>query len=131
MSEIYTLAADEGATPQAYAKRASEHLLQMTSALAYDGALYVLAGTAEAPYRVFSATSVDTAAQPGDYVAPDPEPEPTPEGNGGSDSGAAGETLKKLANTGDGLAAPIVLLGVALGAAGVLAAVARKRSGRS
>lgn len=133
-ADTYTLAADEGATPQAYAKRASEHLLQMTSALAYDGALYVLAGTAEAPYRVFSATAVDTAAQPGDYVAPGPDPDPGPgpdpdpgSGTDPTEDESDGQTLAKLATTGDSLAAPAVAAGATAVAAAALIAAARAR----
>lgn len=78
-ADTYELDAAAGATPQLYDKRASQRRLHSSAALAYDGALYVLAGTVEEPYRVFSATAVDTTAQPGDYVAPEPGPDPEPE----------------------------------------------------
>ena len=140
-TDTYTLADASDAVPVAYEQRASEHLLQMTSALAYDGSLYVLGATIEAPYRVFSATEVDTFAQPGDYVAPGPEPEPDPDPDPdpspGSDSdsesedsgtpevpadessdkssNASGAASNRLASTGD--ASPIVSVVLVCGGA--------------
>ena len=78
-ADTYELDDAAGATLRPYGKRASEHRLHLASALAYDGALYALAGTVEAPHRVFSATAVETAAQPGDCAVPGPEPTPDPE----------------------------------------------------
>ena len=74
------------------------------SALAYDGMLYVLASTTSDPYRVFSATAVETVAQPGDYAGPR------------DDDGDQGGTLESLASTGDPLGS------LAVGAALVAAA---------
>ena len=48
----------------------------MSSALAYEGRLYVLAGTLGSPYCAFSATRMETVPQPGDYVVPEPQPSP-------------------------------------------------------
>lgn len=115
----------------AYGKRASEQTLLAPAATAYDGWFYVLAASENEPYRVFSATRVDTAPQPGDYVAPEPDPDPDPDPDPapgpGSDSGTDSDsTLKKLASTGDSAIAPVVLLGAATCAASV-AAVARTR----
>lgn len=78
-ADTYTLSDEEGATPAPYEKRASQHLLQMSSALAYDGRLYVLSSMMEEPYRLLSVTAMETAAQPGDSVAPDPGPDPDPD----------------------------------------------------
>ena len=116
--------------------RASQLALLSPAALAYDGQFYVLAATQNEPYRVFSATAVETVAQPGDYVErdpdpdpapdPDPDPEPVPSPETGSDPGTGSDsTLKKLASTGDS-AVPIALLGAAACAASV-AVVARMR----
>ena len=129
VADTYTVSSENGALPQVYGKLASRQRLLAPAALAYEGKLYVLAATSSEPYRVFSATAVETVPQPGDYVAPDPDP--TPGDNEGSDSGAAGKTLKKLASTGDELTVAVVLLGVVLGAAGGVAAVARRRSRHS
>ena len=129
-ADTYTVANEDGALPEAYGKIASDQRLLTPSALAYDGMLYVLASTTSDPYRVFSATAVETVAQPGDYVAPDPdpEPEPVPSPEIGSDSDTGSDsTLKKLASTGDFAIAPLALLGAAACAAGV-AVVARRRA---
>lgn len=149
-TDTYTLADASGAVPVAYEQRASEHLLQMTSALAYDGSLYVLGATIEAPYRVFSATEVDTFAQPGDYVAPGPEPEPDPDPDPdpspGSDSdsesedsgtpevpadessdkssNASGAASNRLASTGD--ASPLVPVVLVCGGAACVLLVSLK-----
>ena len=119
--------------------RASQMTLLSPAALAYEGQFYVLAATQNEPYRVFSATAVETVAQPGDYVASDPEPDPNPKPEPGSDPEPApspqagsdpdtgsGSTLKKLASTGDSAIAPFALLGAAACAASV-AMVARMR----
>ncbi len=83
VADTYTLASEDGALPQTYGKLASDQRLLAPSALAYADKLYVLAATTSDPYRVFSATTVETVPQPGDYVAsepgPDPDPEPEPE----------------------------------------------------
>ena len=119
IADTYTVANEDGALPEAYGKLASDQRLLTPSALAYDGMLYVLASTTSDPYRVFSATAVETVAQPGDYVETD-------SGSDGSNDGSADETLKSLASTGDPLSAPIALLGAAACAASVTA-VARMR----
>lgn len=129
VADTYTVSSEDGALPQVYGKLASSQRLLAPAALAYEGKLYVLAATSSEPYRVFSATAVETVPQPGDYVAPDPEP--TPGDNEGSSSDASGDMLTKLASTGDALTVAVVLLGVLLGAAGGLAAVARRRSRHS
>lgn len=105
----------------AYGKRASEQTLLAPAATAYDGWFYVLAASENEPYRVFSATRVDTAPQPGDYVAP--EPDPNPEGEN------EGQSLKKLATTGDphGVAWALCTIGVAGGAVALVAARRRVR----
>lgn len=107
----------------AYGKRASEQTLLAPAATAYDGWFYVLAASESEPYRVFSATRVDTAPQPGDYVAPDPGPDPDPEG------GNEDQSLRKLATTGDphGVAWALGAIGVAGGAAALVAARRRVR----
>lgn len=107
----------------AYGKRASEQTLLAPAATAYDGWFYVLAASENEPYRVFSATRVDTAPQPGDYVAPDPGPDPDPEG------GNEDQSLRKLATTGDpnGTAWALGAIGVAGGAAALVAARRRVR----
>lgn len=107
----------------AYGKRASEQTLLAPVATAYDGWFYVLAASENEPYRVFSATRVDTAPQPGDYVAPDPGPDPDPEG------GNEDQSLRKLATTGDphGVAWALGAIGVAGGAAALVAARRRVR----
>ena len=48
----------------------------MSSALAYEGRLYVLAGTLGSSYCAFSTTRMETVPQPGDYVMPDSKPSP-------------------------------------------------------
>ena len=127
----------------AYSKRASEQTLLAPGATAYDSWFYVLAASENDPYRVFSATKVDTAAQPGDYVEPDPEPTPDPDpdpdpdpvdpdpSSPDSDSGKADAdgTLKRLASTGDDLpVAPVAALAAL--AAGCCAVALRGRRGR-
>ena len=134
-ADTYTLSADGGLST--YGKRASQQWLLEPSALAYDGNLYVLAATQNEPYRVFSATAVATAPQPGDAVeevAPEPEPAPEPdpappsEGDPGAADGASGEA-EALARTGDPAAAGTAAL-CALAAAAcatVAGAVVRRR----
>lgn len=104
IADTYTVANEDGALPEAYGKLASDQRLLTPSALAYDGKLYVLAATTSAPYRVFSATAVETVAQPGDYAGPR------------DDDGDQGGTLESLASTGDPLGS------LAVGAALVAAA---------
>lgn len=104
IADTYTVANEDGALPEAYGKLASDQRLLTPSALAYDGMLYVLASTTSAPYRVFSATAVETVAQPGDYAGPR------------DDDGDQGGTLESLASTGDPLGS------LAVGAALVAAA---------
>lgn len=107
----------------AYGKRASGQTLLAPAATAYDGWFYVLAASENEPYRVFSATRVDTAPQPGDYVAPEPDPDPDPEGENEDQS------LRKLATTGDphGVAWALGAIGVAGGAVALVAARRRVR----
>lgn len=91
VADTYTVSVEDGALPQTYGKLASDQRLLAPAALAYDGKLYVLAATTSAPYRVFSATAVETVAQPGDYAGPR------------DDDGDQGGTLESLASTGDPL----------------------------
>ena len=57
-----------------YEKRASQQMLLAPAATAYRGQLYVLASSQNEPYRVFSATAMGTAEQPGDApIEPEPE----------------------------------------------------------
>lgn len=104
VADTYTVSVEDGALPQTYGKLASDQRLLAPAALAYDGRLYVLAATTSAPYRVFSATAVETVAQPGDYAGPR------------DDDGDQGGTLESLASTGDPLGS------LAVGAALVAAA---------
>lgn len=97
-ADTYELANQDGAQPTEYGKLASSQRLLSPSALAYDGALCVLAATTSDPYRIFSATAVETVAQPGDYVAPNPDPEPAPDGG---DGGHQADLPGGLASTGD------------------------------
>ena len=126
VADTYTVSSEEGALPQTYGKLASDQRLLAPSALAYEGALYVLAATSSKPYRVFSATAVDTVAQPGDYVAPED----------GDDSGTAsdddaGSGLKPLASAGDplGRLAVAASLAALAGVAGVAGTRIRSRRG--
>lgn len=125
------VAGDGGLKPiEAYGKRASEQVLVAPAATAYEGRFYVLAGTQNAPYRVFSATAVDTLSQPGDYVVPTPEPGPDPEPGPGSEPepepglgpDANGGGSAGLAQTGDSL--PVVVIAVAAVAVVAVAALA-------
>ena len=104
VADTYTVSVEDGALPQTYGKLASDQRLLAPAALAYDGKLYVLAATTSDPYRVFSATAVETVAQPGDYAGPR------------DDDGDQGGTLELLASTGDPLGS------LAVGAALVVAA---------
>ena len=104
VADTYTVSVEDGALPQTYGKLASDQRLLAPATLAYDGKLYVLAATTSAPYRVFSATAVETVAQPGDYAGPR------------DDDGDQGGTLESLASTGDPLGS------LAVGAALVAAA---------
>lgn len=104
VADTYTVSVEDGALPQTYGKLASDQRLLAPAALSYDGKLYVLAATTSAPYRVFSATAVETVAQPGDYAGPR------------DDDGDQGGNLESLASTGDPLGS------LAVGAALVAAA---------
>lgn len=106
IADTYTVANEDGALPEAYGKLASDQRLLTPSALAYDGMLYVLASTTSDPYRVFSATAVETVAQPGDYAGPR------------DDDGDQGGTLESLASTGDPLGSLAVGAALAAAAAG-------------
>ena len=73
-ADTYLLAGGEGSAPTAYEKRASQQTLLAPAATAYRGQLYVLASSQNEPYRVFSATAMGTAEQPGDApIEPEPE----------------------------------------------------------
>lgn len=106
VADTYTVSVEDGALPQTYDKLASDQRLLTPSALAYDGMLYVLASTTSDPYRVFSATAVETVAQPGDYAGPR------------DDDGDQGGTLESLASTGDPLGSLAVGAALAAAAAG-------------
>ena len=106
IADTYTVANEDGALPEAYGKLASDQRLLTPSALAYDGMLYVLASTTSDPYRVFSATAVETVAQPGDYAGPR------------DDDDDQGGTLESLASTGDPLGSLAVGAALAAAAAG-------------
>lgn len=123
-SDTYLLSNEAGATPQEYGLNASHLPLLNPTATAYEGKLYVLAATSSGSGRVFAATPVETVPQPGDYVASDPDPEPDPEPEPTTPQPGDGEdpeseptapkeeeTLKNLADTGDPLTAPLMLLG--------------------
>ena len=139
-TDTFTLDAADGSVAD-YGKRASHQKLLTPVATAYNGNFYVLAATENAPYRIFSATAVETVAQPGDYVAPGPEPGPEPEPTptplpepdpAPTDADGSGATLQPLASTGDVLGAPTAALAaVGVGALATLAlaaAVLRRRS---
>lgn len=147
-SDTYLLAGDGTSDPEQYGKRASWQKLLAPAATAYRGQLYVLASVQDDPYRAFSATAVETVAQPGDYVAPEPEPDPAPDPEpdpapepapdpapdpAPEHAGGAGAASKSLVSTGDPLAAVMpVLAGVGvLALVGVvIAAVRHRRAGK-
>lgn len=106
VADTYTVSVEDGALPQTYDKFASDQRLLAPAALAYDGKLYVLASTTSDPYRVFSATAVETVAQPGDYAGPR------------DDDGDQGGILESLASTGDPLGSLAVGAALAAAAAG-------------
>lgn len=106
VADTYTVSVEDGALPQTYGKLASDQRLLAPAALAYDGKLYVLAATTSDPYRVFSATAVETVAQPGDYAGPR------------DDDGDQSGTLESLASTGDPLGSLAVGAALAAAAAG-------------
>lgn len=126
--DTYTVKLGE-TVADAYTKRASEQMLLTPAATAYQGTLYVLAATQNAPYRVFSATAVETEVQPGDVlVTPGPGPSVDPTTEVVDFKGSGGTQGSSLAKTGDNLALPIAVV-IALGAlacAGV-ASIARRR----
>ena len=138
MADTY-LAEDGGLKPlEAYGKRVSEQMLLNPAATAYEGRFYVLAGTQNAPYRVFSATSVDTLPQPGDYVAPEPEPEPTDPGNDPSseqesEANSGKDESSELAETSDSLPMPLIAVAItaAIAAAASITAAATRRKNTS
>ena len=75
-ADTYLLAEGENgaAAVTPYEKRASQQMLLAPAATAYRGQLYVLASSQNEPYRVFSATAMGTAEQPGDApIEPEPE----------------------------------------------------------
>lgn len=119
VADTYTVSSEDGALPQVYGKLASSQRLLAPAALAYEGKLYVLAATTSAPYRVFSATAVETVAQPGDYVAPQD-----------GDAGDQGGSLKQLASTGDPLGPLAVGVVIAAAAGGACLIRSRVSEGR-
>ncbi|WP_449315789.1 hypothetical protein [Rubneribacter sp.] len=149
-TDTYLLTGDGLSAPTAYGKRASWQTLLAPAATAYRGQLYVLASVQNEPYHAFSATAVETAEQPGDYVAPDPEPDPDPDPKPTplpdpnpeptptpdveqANADSSGKALRALASTGDPLfsAVPILAGAGALALIGmVVAAVCRRRAGR-
>lgn len=135
-ADTYLFAGDEDSAPTAYEKRASQQTLLAPAATAYRGQLYVLAASQNEPYRVFSATAMETAEQPGDAPVapePDPEPVPTPEPDPMPAGGEGdGSTPRKLAGTGDALAWAPLAFGALVSAAGatLVAAALRCRGAR-
>ena len=128
-ADTYALLPD-GSDMKAFEKRASAHALQMTSALAYDGTLYVLAAAPDEPNRVFSMMEIETNPLPGDYVDPDPGPQPQPEPSdpdSTTDEGSGDDTLKKLATTGDPLGTMAATFAAVAVAAGGAASIVRLR----
>lgn len=139
-ADTYTVGLELGVAPQEYGKIACAQRMLAPSALAYDGWMYVLAATESQPYRVFSATAVETAAQPGDYVASDPTPNPIPDPGPDPTLGQAPDptpdtasqpggdgALKDLASAGDA-AAPMVLGVLVTSALAIATAVSARRA---
>ena len=136
-TDTYLLSAGEEPQATAYGKKASQQALLAPAATAYRGRLYVLAASQNEPYRVFSATAMDTHAQPGDAeIVPEPEPEPLPEPAPEKPasmptSDALGATPKALASTGDPLAAAPLLLAAIVAAACLTAAASGRALSRT
>lgn len=125
-ADTYVLDNAAGALPTAYNKRADDNPLLAPTATAYQGNFYVLAASSVAPYRIFSATAVETVPQPGDTLPTPVEPvdpidpaEPTtpvepvePE---------SGSIPTALASTGDPLTCTLAFLVVNVLVAGAIA----------
>lgn len=140
-TDTYLLSGDEPPAVTAYGKKASQQTLFAPAATAYRGQFYVLSGTQNEPYRVFSATAMETAAQPGDAEIapkPDPEPNPSPEPNPEPDpnplpspvaDASGSSTPKALVRTGDPLAMTPAFLAVlaSAGAATLVVSTVRRR----
>lgn len=122
-TDTYLLSENKAPMVAAYGKKASPQTLIAPAATAYRGRFYVLAGSQNEPYRVFSATAMDTAEQPGDtQIAPKPVPEADTPSN---------STPKTLARTGDRhAAAPVPLAVLALAAAAALVGSSVRRRAR-
>lgn len=127
-TDTYTLANEPGAEPQPFELRASQRDLLIPAATAYDGMLYVLAASSSDSQRVFSATPVPTAAQPGDYVGPDDGDD---SGSGSGEDVANEPTLERLASTGDPLGAAAAAVATVAVAGGAVAAAAVRRARRT
>ena len=121
LADVYLMASSDGALSLECERNVSHAALLNPSALAYDGALYVLAATSESPYRVFASTTVETVAQPGDYVAPDPGSDPDADD---PDADGTDPSLAHLASTGDGATFLAVCAVVALAGASACAVAA-------
>lgn len=89
--DTYTLTLRDGALAQ-FGQRASQQTLLTPAALAYDGMLYVLATAETEPRYLFSATSVSTVAQPGDFVPKEDSSTEEEGGKGETGEEATGET---------------------------------------
>lgn len=124
-ADTYELSLSTGAL-STYDKRASQQALLAPGATAYNGWFYVLAASQNEPYRVFSATEVETATQPGDYVAPDPDPDPGTDSDQ-KDDGSVGDLPGGLASTGDLPMGSVMMLCVAVLAAGAAVMAALRR----
>lgn len=141
-TDTYLLSGDEASSVAAYGKRASQQALVAPAATAYRGRFYVLAGSQNEPYHVFSSTAMETGAQPGDaeiVPTPDPEPEPTPDPDpkptpdpAPTPNAPSGSTPKALARTGDPLAPSSLVLAVlaSAGAAALAVSTVRRRRAR-
>lgn len=119
----------------AYGKRASEQALLAPAALGYRGHLYVLAATQNSPYRVFSATTMQTDPQPGDTAESESGSElgPQQSSDGGLDGEPSGSEEDKdakgseLAKTGDVLGMVALVLVAIAAVTAVIALVLRRR----
>ncbi len=134
-ADTYLLSEGEAPSVTAYGKKASEQAFLAPAATAYHGQFYVLAGSQNNPYRVFSATAMETVPQPGDAaVPPKPVPDPTPTPDPAPVPDVPGDasrsaTSEQLVRTGDQFkAAPLAL--VALAAAVALGGLTVRRCSR-
>lgn len=134
-ADTYLLSEGEAPSVTAYEKKASEQALLAPAATAYHGQFYVLAGSQNKPYRVFSATAMETVPQPGDAaIPPKPAPDPTPTPDPAPVPDVPGDasrsaTSERLVRTGDQLkTAPLAL--AALAAAVALGGLTVRRCSR-